>query len=261
MSYGIQFNTVAGQRMIDDTYMVPEFIGKLTLTTLDSSAPSAEGPGAYDIQQWSTGVVPYAPDAGQSRMIFWALPSTSTDTWYWPRDAFMYPGTNGNAVGMSIYVGSGVITPPALPEGYVFLIGKPATDSGEQFAVKIWDDSSVLVFDSANLHLNLESVQSGLGFPTTGSTTVTASALPTKAGLLLPMYNRGRRFLDGALDENTLDMWYGVIRRNGLALEGKEIYSSTSTIFYPGGPTTTTNWNGANDSGHTVPVIDATLYD
>lgn len=263
MTHGILFNTERGSRVIDEEYMVPEFIGKVSLR------PTPHISGLFT--SGNVGVTPYyttshqvdwLPDSGgRDVMIFWRYPDANwEDIWFYPTSSVVTPG-NGSVPGMNIYRRhSGVL--PVLPVGYCFALGR-AIASASTHGMRAWDGTGKLIFDSGNLSLRIESFASvsfGNQIISYGISTAASAAI-----LLPDTYHLSDISVGDAPEYpgsgNT--QFYenrGGVRRNGASFS--TCMANVAAYYYPGADY---DRDGSSHSGNatdlSMPIINASLYD
>ncbi|EZP39375.1 hypothetical protein [Janthinobacterium lividum] len=263
MTNGILFNTEKGSRVIDEEFMVPEFIGKVAL----NPAPYISGL----FSSGNVGVTPYytnshqvngLPDSGgRDIIIFWRYPDANgEDIWFYPTSSVVTP-VNGSVPGMNIYRRNGSVL-PSMPVGYCFAIGR-AIASASTYGMRSWDGTGKLIFDSGNLSLKIESFSSiSYGYQISNYVIPAAS----NAAILLPdTYHISDVSVGDApgYPGSGNSQFYedrGGVRRNGATFS---TYMATVAAYYSRGAEY--DRDGSSHSGNaadlSMPIINASLYD
>lgn len=266
MSFGVLFNTVNGNRVIDGNYMVPEFIGKIYLT--------ASGPTFSSIPTSGSGIeVPYnvsyagggigtgyscTNPGNRECIIFWTIPPSNGNEWFEFNSAqHIYAGLTHSE--MQIYAES--TSPggaaPAVPEGYVFALGA-VTQSSETYGMRVWNPSGGLVFDSGNKHISVNQVLTGLNYQIGTTNSVASGGLPAKPAFFIPQLNRQ---LKTRVSNNLhWQVWTAMVRRDGNTVYTRLLKYLDINIG-DAGPNINQDYYSSNTSGLVMPVIDASLYD
>ena len=263
MTNGILFNTEKGSRVIDEEFMVPEFIGKVTLN------PTPHISGLFT--GGNVGVTPYytnahrinqLPDSGgRAIMTFWRYPDANgEDIWFYPTSS-VATTVDGSVPGMNIYRRNGGVL-PILPVGYCFAIGR-AIASANIYGMRSWDGAGKLIFDSGNLSLKIESFSLvSYGYQISNCVIPAAS----NAAILLPdTYNISDVSVGDApgYPGSGNSQFYedrGGVRRNGATFS---TYMATVAAYYFRGAEY--DLDGSSHSGNagdlSMPIINASLYD
>lgn len=258
MSHVFKIFNAAGQLQVSDSFMVPQFIGRI-VTQADGISANQGAEMGLESRSYS-GAAPNF--GGRNVIVYWAFPEGH---WWWAPSPFMSSGSSGLAhVGMYALVTPGTAIVGA-PVGYVFALDF-VQHSGVQPALRTWRDGN-LMFDSGTLHLATQLVISGVTYPI-GSDHNIGVSLPTKPGFLLPHVVRTVEQYDGDLEREDgvahLDQWISMVRRSGntvttrfLQVVDQDVGASDSgsRLGY------TEDATYGNTSGLIIPVINATLYD
>lgn len=251
----IFFNTAAGRRLIDNVNLVPEFIGKVVLnpTPIVTSEGGESGYLSHDY----AGQLP--PTNGRPYMVFWTLPASSADVWWWPKEQFGFPGSALVYTGISAFFSPTTPNPGVLPEAYVFSLG-PVEISSLKIAVRLWDMAGRLLFDSGKLHLAVHQVAAGVALGYT-ETAVALPSLPGKPAFLVPSVYRDQESHSRSDPKASFMEWLGCYRRTGGDIISRMV--KVNDFLVPSNQTGSyfEDQTYGNTSGLVVPVIDASLYD
>jgi len=262
MTFGVRQNTANGWRQSDGTYMVPEFIGKINITSAITEAYNG-GENNFQVTRYG-GPVPYK--GGRGVMIFWTIPDTSNDVWYWPQDQYIYPNTGESFnAGMDMIKQLGTAT-PGTPEGYAFALDF-CTKSDANYGRRIWNpDTGKLIFDSGHKLLNIQQVGT-LGFSASGINSYGFS-LPAKPAILIPRIYRDIEDFTGSLDTSNngnseFTEYLGAVRRRGNVIDTRMVL--TDNMNAPASNFGRASYHQdqtyGNINGVFMPVINASLYD
>ncbi|WFR77824.1 hypothetical protein P9875_19095 [Janthinobacterium rivuli] len=249
------FNTDAGHRLIDNVNLVPEFIGKVTL----NPTPIISNDGAensYLAYRYS-GVLP--PTNGRPYMVFWTLPVSMADMWWWPQDQFGFPGSGLIYTGIDAFFAASTPAPAVLPEAYVFSLAEIEI-SNAPIAVRLWNTAGKLLFDSGKVHLAIQQIAAGINVSSIESSLALPS-LPGKPAFLVPSIMRNREYYSSRASSARFTEWLACYRRTGGNVKVKMV--ETSNFDIP--PSNTHGYfedqTYGNTSGLVLPVIDASLYE
>jgi hypothetical protein len=251
----IFFNTATGNRLIDNVNIVPEFIGKVTL----SNSPSVGGVGSesgYRLHRYA-GRMPATN--GRPYMVFWSIPASLSDVWWLPVDVVGFSGSAQVSAVIDAFFAPGTPMPAVLPEAYVFSLG-PVEISPLKMAARVWDNAGRLLFDSGKMHLALQHAVGGMSVDF--STSVLAlPSLSSKAAFLVPsVFHRREVYTQGDQEAIVTD-WYACVRFTGGEMIARLVQ------VYRTGVTPSQEWSYQQDhtygntTGLVLPVIDASIYD
>ena len=186
MAYGIEINTMTGQRIVDGRFKLPEFVGKIYLhptpyvnnyvnTNSYQNQAGVFSTTTYDFVDDANNAAVNAALAGRQAMVFWKYPDTGGYNLYW---------TSYGYGAMNLYRAPGVSYTPPLPVAYVFAVGS-STTSSNAFGMRLWNEVGTLIFDSGNKQLMTYNVATGLNFSFESQSSVSVS-MPTNAAFLQP---------------------------------------------------------------------------
>ncbi|NVI84154.1 hypothetical protein [Janthinobacterium sp. BJB401] len=249
------FNTDAGHRLIDNVNLVPEFIGKVTL----NPTPIISNDGAensYLAYRYS-GVLP--PTNGRPYMVFWTLPVSMADMWWWPQDQFGFPGSGLIYTGIDAFFAASTPAPAVLPEAYVFSLAEIEI-SNAPIAVRLWNTAGKLLFDSGKLHLALQQIVAGINMGETAST-LALSSLPAKPAFLVPSIYRHMESYSRLAKRSDFTEWLGCYRRTGAGITSRMVEVTNDQRVSYQSLSYFEDQTYGNISGLVLPVIDASLYD
>ncbi len=263
MTNGILFNTEKGSRVIDEEFMVPEFIGKVTLNPVPhiSGLFTSGDVGAKPYYTNSHQVNSMPDSGGRAVMTFWRYPDANgEDIWFYPTLSVDTPG-NGSMPGMNIYRRSAGVL-PTLPIGYCFAIGR-AIASPNTFGMRSWDAAGKLIFDSGNLSLKIESFLSiSFGYQISDYVIPAASS----AAILLPdAYQLSDVSVGDApgYPGSGNSQFYenrGGVRRNGATFSAG--MANVAAYYFRGAEyDRDSSSHSGNTSDLSMPIINASLYD
>lgn len=249
------FNTAAGHRLIDNVNLVPEFIGKVTLNP--TPIISSDGGESGFLSHRYSGALPATN--GREFMVFWTLPVSDENIWWFPQDQFGFAGGGYVYTGIQAFFAPSVALPAILPEAYVFSLS-PVEISTARVATRLWDTAGRLLFDSGKVHLAIQQIAAGINVSSTESSLALPS-LPGKPAFLLPSIWRNRESYSTKATSASLTEWLACYRRTGGNVKSRMV--ETNNFDVP--PKSTQGYfedqTYGNTSGLVLPVIDASLYE
>ncbi|MDN2713469.1 hypothetical protein [Janthinobacterium sp. SUN120] len=249
------FNTDAGHRLIDNVNLVPEFIGKVTLNP--TPIISNDGGESGFLSHGYSGVLPATN--GRGFMVFWTLPVSDENIWWWPQNQYGFAGVTYVHTGVHAFFPPSVALPPVLPEAYVFSLS-PVEISTAGMATRLWDTSGRLLFDSGKVHLAIQQIAAGINVSSTESSLALPS-LPRKPAFLVPSIMRNRESYSTRGSSARFTEWLACYRRTDGNVKARMVETSNSNVP----PRNTHGYfedqTYGNTSGLVLPVIDASLYE
>lgn len=252
----IFFNTAAGgHRLIDNVNLVPEFIGKVTL----NPTPVVGNEGGeldYLVHRYD-GRMPATN--GRPFMLFWTLPVSAADIWWWPQEQYGSPGASWEFTSILAYFSASTTPPPVLPEAYVFSLG-PVEISSAPMAARLWDTAGRLLFDSGKVHLALQQVAAGIEMGGLESTH-DLLPLPVKPAFLFPSVYRHREAYDRGRQLADYTRWLGCYRRTGNSMTTRVVEVINAQRVPHQSLSYFQDQTYGNTNGLVLPVIDASLYE
>jgi hypothetical protein len=265
MAFGLKINTTNGERLLDNQFMLPEFVGKVYINPTPSydyisTNSHNNAAGVYRTRNYDfaagQGIEALAgPLAGRNFMIFWKYPDTGAADLWW--NTYYFGAMN---------LFSKNASPPSLPIGYVFAVGH-AVASNAQFGMRYWNDAGTLMFDSGNRQLQPYSVATGMNFDMTTINTV-QPPMPAAPGFLQPVCYFISDVRQASSDEypNSGQFNYmyanGGIRRNGPYIQS---FMPMTEKYDYSGVSEPNNWSDnaffGSTTGLVMPIIDCSIYD
>jgi hypothetical protein len=251
-NYGILMVNDAGERTVSSVYPCAEFLGKFTFSSTPdlSSNIAAIGGSAYtEYTHYSTAST---LGSGRERLVLWSLPSTANDVWF-VGDNFI-PATVTTSYQLAAKIYRAPATSWTMPEAFVFALTGMSASSGN-YGMRVYNASGGLMFDAGLSHMIVKGYETTLGYPSTGTSTITASSFTgITPAISIPDYEVWQGAPNGTSTSLVSD-WRGVVRRNGTTLYGKRVCLESAT-----GPRLTYTYDEGLYASLTQLVVSATDF-
>lgn len=251
MTYGITIYNDNNELIIDENYVCPSYMGKLTLTLATAGVNGGESGYLGDLYNTTYTGQTITGDT----MIFWTIPESIDDNvyfGYFPQSFICASSYSGKIVAYRP-TGGGSYN---LPEGYVFQVaGVPATS--DTFGLRVFKADGSVAFDSGYKPLQIQSLI-GLFAQTTSTTPVSTAlgTLPSVPGFFMSGFSKET----WALRSGGSGLSDGVLRNCGVRRNGSTVYTRG---FIVGSGTEDSTINGSIEFGSvagSMPIIDVNQY-
>lgn len=227
-AFGFFANNLLGERVVDSTFVKPEFLGKFSLSALGGAVALQNSGWSHQDYQSASQTV----GTGRTRVVLYDFPDTgSQDVYYATGLAVIPPGQNSFLCNARVLYANG--SSWTVPQAYVFAIDGLTAGSG--WGLQVFNAAGQLTYEASKNHMNIRALGNGYAYPVFSlfsySFTPNSYALPTlpagAAAFLTPF--SAQRWEPTGPGSSESRLYQGGMRRSGSTLFTRIFHIATFT--------------------------------
>jgi hypothetical protein len=227
-AFGFIANNLLGERVVDSTFVKPEFLGKFSLSAV--GGPAAIQNAGWNRQNYQSAT--QTVGTGRTRIVLYDFPDTgSNDVYFAASTALIAPGASSFVCAARAFYATGASW--SVPQAYVFAIDGLAAGGG--WGLQVFNASGQLTYEASKSHMNIRALGNGYAYPVFSlfsySFTPNSYGLPTlpagPAAFLTP-FSAQRWEPTGPLSSESR-FYEGGMRRSGSTLFTRIFHVTTFT--------------------------------